>query len=405
MWNLKPEKKIDSDSSRSVPLANTMEMLANVIPKVPITRISDLTPLDKLGLPTFSAITPFAKDLTIHMGKGVTKEGAKIGAIMEAVERVSAESVDDDFIQIASYHELKNSDSLAVANPEMFLLPADSRFEPHGKYGWLTCHELISDAPVMIASDFILSPPEEKILPRVDTNGLASGNTLLEAVNHALCEVIERDAISQFEFLATYGDDELSSLYRNVMLSTLPEPVKSLCEKIEKFGLHIVLMEITTDVSIPTFRAVIVDPAFPSDQGPRTCYFPGSGTHPNSLIATQRAVTEAVQSRLAYIQGARDAFNVLDVNKLSSRRHMLRDLDSTPTIPFASIVSYEHGNLMDELQTILDRLIDVNFDRVFVSNLTKSDLNVPVVRVRVPGLSRFSLDRSLIDQRCSRHLV
>ena len=257
----------------------------------------------------------------------------------------------------------------------------------------------------MVAADQVLSPPNEKILLNVDTNGLASGNTLLEAVNHALCEVIERDAISQYEFLAAYGDDELPSVCRYISLSTLPEPVKSLCEAIEEFGLRIKLMDITTDVSISTFHAVIVDPEFPSDRGPRTLFFQGSGTNPNSTIAAERAVTEAVQSRVGYIQGARDAFNVSPTNRISSRKRMLGDLTPIPTIPFSSVNSFEFENLLDELKVILNKLTDVNIDQVIVTDLTRCDLKVPVVRVKVPGLSKFVLSRNLVDERCFRHLI
>lgn len=405
MWELKPEKKIGINSSRCETLDTTLEMLTDIVPKVPITRISDLTPLDKLGLPAYSAVTPLARDLTTHLGKGVTKEGAKVSAMMEAVERVSAESTSDDRVQNASYNELKNSELLTAVNPEIFSLPPDSKFEPDRKYSWLTCHDLVSDTSIMVAADLVLSPPNEEMLLNVDTNGLASGNSLLEAVNHALCEVIERDAISQYEFLAKYGDDELPSVYRNISLSTLPEPVRSLCEKIEKFGLHINVKDITTDISISTFRAVIVDPDFPSDQGPRTLISPGFGTHPNSTVAVQRAVTEAVQARVSYIQGARDAFNVLPINKVFSRKHMLGDLTPIPTSPFSSVVSLEFENLLDELRKILDRLIDVKLDQVIVCNLTHCDLNVPVVRVKVPGLSGFVLNRNLVDERCYRHIL
>ena len=80
-------------STRAVSAEDTLTRIRAVQSRVPITRVADLTPLDSLGLPVFAAVTPLARDLTTHLGKGATPADARASAMMEAIERVSAESV------------------------------------------------------------------------------------------------------------------------------------------------------------------------------------------------------------------------------------------------------------------------------------------------------------------------
>jgi len=84
--NFEPAPKVPG-TDRVISLETTESRVRAILDLVPITRISDLTPLDPLGLPTFSAVTPLAADLTIHMGKGRDAMSARISAVMEAVER------------------------------------------------------------------------------------------------------------------------------------------------------------------------------------------------------------------------------------------------------------------------------------------------------------------------------
>ncbi|MFY9806025.1 MAG: hypothetical protein WCC47_09150 [Pseudonocardiaceae bacterium] len=77
-----------------------------LLPKVPVTRIYDATPLDVVGLPIFSAVTPLARDLTVHAGKGSCAEASRLSAAMEAVDRCCAESLPPARLRRASYQQL-----------------------------------------------------------------------------------------------------------------------------------------------------------------------------------------------------------------------------------------------------------------------------------------------------------
>ncbi|MGW8989068.1 hypothetical protein ACWGRF_03920 [Streptomyces zhihengii] len=51
-----------------------------------ITRVADLTGLDVIGLPVWTAIRPASKTLSASQGKGAAALLAKLSAVMEAIE-------------------------------------------------------------------------------------------------------------------------------------------------------------------------------------------------------------------------------------------------------------------------------------------------------------------------------
>ena len=81
------------NASRITPPEETERRIVPLLARIPVTRIADLTPLDEIRLPVFTVVTPLAKDLTTHMGKGIDATSARVSALMEAVERISAETV------------------------------------------------------------------------------------------------------------------------------------------------------------------------------------------------------------------------------------------------------------------------------------------------------------------------
>ena len=74
-----------------------------------ITRIADITDLDRIGLPIYTAIRPTAEDgaIRIYGGKGITKDHAKASAMMEGFERYSAERQETDESIICNLTEIE----------------------------------------------------------------------------------------------------------------------------------------------------------------------------------------------------------------------------------------------------------------------------------------------------------
>ena len=415
-WNLEPAPKLDRMSGRTVSHAQTERRVEAVLARVPITRVSDLTPLDPIALPVFSATTPLALDLTTHMGKGLDRSAARLSAIMEAIERVSAERPPGD-CRTASYDALKARHA-AVANPTRFDLPSDSPYRPDRAIAWTEGHELISGAPLWLPLDLAISPPRGEVLHAVDSNGLASGNTLLEAVIHGLCEAIERDAISQLEFIASYGPADLAATGRLIDADTMPDEARHWQARLLAAGHELLVEEVTTEFGVATFRSTLIDYDFPasgSEPGERATVrmsFLGHGTHPDAAVALSRSLTEAVQSRLGTIQGARDSFNTAPADsrrarRMESTREELRQRlrSRTGLTPFVDVPSASHGDARDDLAWLLERTRAGGIDQVIAVDLTRPEFGIPVVRVRVAGLSSYLTNRRRVNRRCLRHLL
>jgi ribosomal protein S12 methylthiotransferase accessory factor len=402
-----PSPKVGPLSSRVVRAEETEARVLAIRARVPITRISDLTPLDSIRLPVFTAVTPLALDLTTHLGKGADAVSARVSALMEAVERVSAERAPRGSTRRGRFTRLSRARSPRPIDPVTLHLPADTRYAPDAELTWVDSQDLVSGDRVLMAADLALTPPSEGVLRDVDTNGLASGNTLLEAVVHGLCEVIERDVQSQLDFATAFGDAgvPLPPLVA-VHDTSLPTEARAWLERLTEAGLDARVQDATGDLGVATFRTVLADYDYPTAAGPVPMLFTGWGTAPHATAALLRSITEAVQARLGFIQGARDAFNVRwEGSHPTSRTHRLRELEPARVAPFSRTPSFESSDLRDDLGFLLGRLRASGFEQVIVTDLTREDLGIPVVRVRVPGLSCFTVNQRRVDWRCLRHLL
>lgn len=406
-WDFQPAPKLSALSARVFPVEETERRVRGVIGRIPVTRLADLTPLDYLRLPVYSAVTPLALDLTTHLGKGEDAASARVSALMEAVERVSAEASPLGATLCASFDALCRAGGTVPADPSHFDLPADTVYTPARLFNWIEGFDLAANRPALLPVDLVCSPPTEGILRHVDTNGLASGNTRLEAIVHAICEVIERDAISQHEFRTLFGEPgDRRPPCTAIDLDNIAGPVRYWVERVREHGLELLVHDITADTGVATFRAFLVDLAFPTPQGMIAARFPGFGTHPNAQLALLRAVTEAIQSRLAAIQGARDAYNVLPTSLRSATQvERARELSTAAARSFADTPSRVHVDLRDDLRFLLESLREAGFGQVIAVDLTRADLGLPVVRVRVPGLAAFVVNRRRVGRRVLRYLV
>ena len=59
-------KKLSSQGGRVCDLGYVEGLIDGILNRVPITRLTDITPLDTFGAPVFAAVSPLASDLTTH---------------------------------------------------------------------------------------------------------------------------------------------------------------------------------------------------------------------------------------------------------------------------------------------------------------------------------------------------
>lgn len=377
---------VKSEAGHTRTFEDTWAWLEPILPRVPITRIYDATPLDVLGVPIWSAVTPLAKDLTVHAGKGGSPIASRISAAMEAVERICAESIAPDRLIRASYRALAAD---GAVDPRSFPLPFGTSWHEDLTVSWTGCYDLANDSHHWVPADLVISPGVEGVRLGTETNGLASGNTYTEAVLHALYEVVERDAMAEEEFYLIHHDPVESPPHpvRLIEPSTLPADSLAWVSRLTAEGVRVQIQDCATRTKVPVFGVFIIDEGYPGAEG-EAVTFAGYGADLDPARAVFRAVTEAAQAHTGVMLGARDEFE--GMRPISERPAMLRRrlelLYGTGTLPFPAAPGGT-GDLYADLQEVLRRLRASGHRQCLVTELTRPDLGVPVVRVLVPGLA------------------
>jgi len=368
---------------RSQTTAATLARITPSLAAMRITRAGDITGLDRLGVPVWFAVRPYAKLLQVSNGKGIDHEAARVSALMEAVELWHAEWPTRTFRRAAT-RELRRERAAVYALDEAEKYVPGLHFTEDRIVDWVEATLLHTGEPAWVpaATAFVLDP----CLRLFSANGLASGNHLVEATLHALYEVVERDAVSR---LSRGGLSLPSGQSRVVDLDSLPPgAVADLRDRIRRAGATLVVIHAETIAPLHAFWAVLVDPASPF---PCTSVNMGHGCHLSPEVAAIRAVTEAAQSRLTFIHGSREdlSWSAYQPNAAHDR---LRDffLRQVPDLRWSALTDSASGDLSRDLDTVLDALRRAGHTRVLRVDLTQPQFGIPVVKVAVPGLSALA---------------
>lgn len=344
----------------------------------------------------------YAKQGTLHFGKGRTETQARLSGLFESFERVSALFKDGTPSLRGSYNQLRKS-GYALVDVRTFLMPDPARigtldhyystiqtpYHPDLELDWSRTESLIDGQewyfPVCMTHSIRTIDAQNNIYHN-RPNGMASGTTMPEAILAGICEVIERDATAIF------------------VINSLPAPrvdpktipmadVQNFCDRAREVGSEVIIKDITSDLKIPTFYTAIVNR---NGQYPAINW--GAGTHVSKHIALTRSVTEAALDRASFLSnGCRvlssDLLSVTPRKRWETSQYIasmlgicnlkyldrakeLRSFDEIPDIPVSTISG--------ALESILHRLRGVGVQGVWVANLTR--IGVPAVRVIIPRL-------------------
>ncbi len=377
----------------------TIEINEDKLKIAGITRIADITDLDRIGLPIYTAIRPTAEDgaISIYGGKGITKDHAKASAMMEGFERYSAEKQDSDEVIVANLNEI--SEKGDYIDPVSLNLPKDFKKESLEamQIEWSLSKDIISGEDFYIPTNAVFHPynhdNQVQSLFKSNTNGLASGNVLEEAILHGMLEVIERDAWSIFELThKNYAQIDLDSIES--------ETVNDVLEKFESEGIKIKLMDFTADVKIPTIAAS-ADDTVTKDAGLLTL---GMGSHLDPEVAILRALTEVAQSRATQINGAREDTVRADFAREAGYERMKRInkfyfRDEEEKIKLSDIENKSTSSITKDIEIVKNELMANDIEKILYVDLTRPELDVSVVRVIIPEMELFALDPSRAGYR------
>jgi len=331
---------------RCVPAAATVERLQPFLSAFGITRLARQTGLDRLGIPCFSAIRPAGLTLSVSQGKGLDDASAMASALMEAIEYAVAERPRGD-ARLATAAEIQQTGD-RFFDPSR-LLPSDRPFALGQPVSWVEGWSWPSGGRVWVPLDAVTlggSPRELRDVSR-STNGLASGNRVEEALFHAICELIERDATSQWSLLP----DEKKIATEFVATEVEDAAIRQLLARIAQAGLELRLYDQTTDLGVPCVMAVIKEQ--PMGRSRTFDLAAGYGCHPVGARAIVRAITEAAQTRITNIAGGRDDF--LPEEYAAPLDETTRFLDRAPTTATRAPVWLPAGS---SLPLLLGQLAD-----------------------------------------------
>lgn len=379
-------KAFRDGTDRAIPPAETLNRVAPHLPSMGITRVADVTGLDHIGVPVFMAVRPNSRGLTVAQGKGLTTDAARASAVMESIEAFHAERIKAPLL-LGSWDELSATHDLLDA--AMLPTLSGDALRRDRRILWIEGTDLISDQPVwlpfdLVHNDYTGASQAGQSPFAITSNGLASGNNLLEATSHAVCEVIERDA--EALWLATPRAEQNRV---RVDPATVHDPACAhVLDLLDRAGVAVAIWDMTTDIGLPCFTADIAE-------DPRSAVSPvavsqGQGCHPRREIALLRALTEAVQSRLTVIAGSRDDFFRPEYQRATdpANREAAWAVCTRAETPrgFDEVSTRDNPSFADDLDHELASLRAVGIDQVVRVRLGGEPLGISVVRVFIPGV-------------------
>lgn len=380
----------DRYSDRVVCATDTVARMRQQFARFGITRLADVTGLDRVGIPVWMAIRPNSKTLAVSQGKGLNEPAAQASAIMEAAELATAERFPVP-VRVCSMQGLAADGARAM--PLNNLLARGERpLTASKELRWVEGHDLLRDDTVWVPADAVSLDPVDangrKSRYWQSSDGLASGNILLEAVMHGLCERVERDAGTLWLFRS--DKDVFDCCVDPAALGE--EAVDGLVKQIDKSGFQLRLFDISSDIGVPVMFAILAPKLDGYEQHWKHFDLSsGMGCHPSPARAAIRAITEAAQSRVTSITGARDDF---DPNLYSTQ------LKSDLTAYLKADPVRKHNadedtprDPAENLQFILARLRAAGIGSVVVVPFETGIDGFAVAKVLVPELENPAGDR------------
>jgi ribosomal protein S12 methylthiotransferase accessory factor len=385
------------ETHRSKAPADTLRFIEGMKETLGMQSFRDATAIDRIGLPVFTCyrIRPDGSK-TWHTGKGFTDIQAQVSLTMEAIERYCSEYRDEyrNRLVIGSFQTLKRERG-AVLDPETLILPQFSEYNPSDALHWVAGYDLLGREPILVPACTVYHPfrLDDHAPINTHTDGIATGNTMEEAVIHGLMEVIERDAWSIVKFSREACDA--------IAIEDRPDQafLREIVDKFNRADIEIVAKDITSDIGIPVIAAFSQDleqeSMMPID---------GFGAHLDPKVAMARALTETATTRALFIQkygfeGLREDLPAYyqpdgpeqDYRFFAYEEKALSTMD----------IGYD-DDLLEDIKRTAGILQSRGFQRLIVVDLTRPDVGIPTVRIIVPGMEAFCFDSSRRGPRLHR---
>ena len=344
-----------------------------------VTRLADITRLDRIGVRVFQAVRPMGRALSVHQGKGLSTEAAKIGALMEAIESDHAEKFEGEQRLCAHDSLAPNERPTTLGDFANDLAASPANSEP---LAWVRAERLMDARPYWAPFDFVSLDFTRRGDARLErsSNGLGAGFDREAATVTALLEVIERDAVHVWR-----ATSRVKRSSDRIDIETIPFAwFQDIHERVRTAGLRLAIYRAPAVIALPVFIAELVEP---TADGPLRRRLVGSACRHSPEQALLRSVVEAAQARLTAISGVRD-----DILPSEPEQHAGLGLGlplSRQMRPRAwDEVAARHADISRADPHMLAYLLaGAGYDEVAVIDLTRTGGAVFVVKALVPGLA------------------
>ena len=297
-------------------------------------------------------------------GKGLSVVDARASLYMEIAERHSSyasiengcvvDTLADHAVVKARYSELVDQGTLAL-DPNALMLDVPYKDEPlHWMEGMQVRHGVEVTILVPVQAVFLfMNLDEPALFSSLGSTGLASGNTEDEARVSGIYEALEREA----EATQVYDPSFCFELY------TASEYLAPVLSAYRQEGIHLFFQELTGRFGIPCCKAMVVDA--------EGCVVKGCAVH---LDARRAAVSAMTEVPFAFPEGVASA--KLALTPVPVHEEQLPD--------------YSTGSATGDRMLLEQLLAMEGFAPIYV-DLTRKDLEIPVVKTLIPGFA-FSAD-------------
>jgi ribosomal protein S12 methylthiotransferase accessory factor len=327
-------------------------------------------------------------------GKGSTAEQGEASALMEAIERYSGIFQGDEIRATRRFTDFPSGDAILANDVQLFSdaqlhdqpkpdgpdeppsmpVPFDRSAAIEWSPVWSLRDQRFKYLPTSLLYFFYRGPGEF----HTDSNGCAAGNTIEEAIVQGFLELVERDAYAIWWY---------NRLQRPELdLGQFDDSyIRDLQTQLAATGRRLWVLDVTSDLGIPSFVAIL----HWTDKLQENIEF-GSGAHFDTRIALLRALTELNQFlSIGLMDGGTGENSSLDGSTpLRLQDHPFLTPAGKPAVQPGFGSKFGQLDTLEQVTACMNLAQRQGLD-FLVLNQTRPDIEVPVVRVIVPGMRHF----------------
>lgn len=374
------------NGNRSVNARAFLKRVEKILPRIGVSRIGDISFFAPSDYPVFQSCRPgIATHASVgqntgSQGKGPHAIQAKLSCIMETMEGYCCEAKNMSLVR-GSYNYLKKQH--LIVNPKTIPSGIKNRVTFSDELMWTEAYSVTQDLPLLVPAEAVFFPffpknYETEVFFTTGSNGVGAGATYTDATIHALYEVIERHYWRLFED----GEVECEALHELKLGLEAIEKFNSVSDG--EFEIQLYNIRIPGIRNLPIILCMMI--------GEGQSYL-GFGCSMSIQMSIDRAISEAFQSMATIYSGAREDLHVNNGGGASAKIDLTFQKTKQPrfrTMTLSrlrkTVVDKQFRDLESEYLALVDWLHKAGFKQIYLSNLTRIGVDIPVVRALVPGL-------------------